>query len=83
MSIHKNWTEENLISNLFTYSDASDTGLASIYKGNGELCKMIKKTNFISETKSSTWCELEAIRCFLQSMKKPLKNKYLKWHPGN
>ena len=73
MSIHKNWTEENLISNLFTYSDASDTGLASIYKGNGELCKMIKKTNFISETKSSTWCELEAVRCFFTVNEKAIE----------
>ena len=56
------------IPHLFIYSDASNTGLASVYKENGKL-NIYKKINFIKETKSSTWTELEAIRYSLDSMK--------------
>lgn len=34
-------------------------------------------------TKSSAWRELEAIRYFLESNKKSLKNKHLKWYTYN
>ena len=68
------------IPHLFIYSDASNTGLASVYKENGKLNMCKKNFNFIEETKSSTWRELEAIRYSLDSMKNLLRNKHVKWH---
>ena len=65
---------------LFIYSDASNTGLASVYKENGKLNMCKKNSNFIEETKSSTWRELEARRYCLDSMKNLLRNKHVKWH---
>ena len=46
------------IPHLFIYADASNTGLASVYKENGKLNMCWKNFNFIEETKSSTWAEL-------------------------
>ena len=40
------------IPHLFIYSDASSTGLASVYKGNGKLNMCKKNFNVIEETKS-------------------------------
>ena len=59
---------------LFIYSDASNTGLALVYKENGKLNMCKKNFNFIEETESSTWKELEAIRYSLDSMKNLLRN---------
>ena len=71
------------IPQLFIYSDASNTGLASVYKENGKLNMCIKNLNFIEETKSSTWREFEAIRFSLDSMKNLLRKKHIKWHTDN
>ena len=71
------------IPHLFIYSDASNTGPASVYKENGKLNMCKKNFNFIEETKSSTWRELEAIRYSLDSMKNLLRNKHVKWHTDN
>ena len=68
---------------LFIYSDASNTGPASVYKENGKLNMCKKNSNFIEETKSSTWRELEARRYSLDSMKNLLRNKHVKWHTDN
>ena len=43
------------ISHLFIYSDANNTGLASVYKENGKSNMCQKNFNFIEETESSTW----------------------------
>ena len=45
------------------------------------MCK--ENFDFIEETKSSTWRELEAIRYSLDSIKDLLRNKHLKWHTDN
>ena len=58
---------------LFIYSDASNTGLASVYKENDKLNICKKNFNFIEETKSSTWRKLEAIRYSVDSMKNLLR----------
>ena len=42
-----------------------------------------KNFNFIGETESSSWRELEAIKCSLDSMKNLLRNKYVKWQIDN
>ena len=42
-----------------------------------------KNFNFIEETKSSTWRELEAVRYSIDSMKRLLRNKQVKWHTDN
>ena len=42
-----------------------------------------KNFNFIGETESSSWRELEAIRYSLNSVKNLLRNKYVKWHTDN
>ena len=42
-----------------------------------------KNFNFIEETKSSTWRELEVIRYSLDSMKNLLRNKHVTWHTDN
>ena len=47
------------IPQLFIYSDPSSTGLALVYKENGKLNMCKKNFNFIEETKSSTWRELQ------------------------
>ena len=63
------------IPHLFIYPDTSNTDLASVYKENCKL-KMCKKNfNFIEETKSCIWKELEAIKHFLDSMKNLLRKK--------
>ena len=62
---------------LFIYSDESNTGLASVYEENGKLNMCKKNFNFIEATKSSTWKELEAIRCFLDSVKSLLSSKHV------
>ena len=66
------------IPHLFIYSDASSTGLASVYKENGKLHTCKKNFNFIEETKSSRCRELEAIRYSLDAMKNLLTNKHVK-----
>ena len=71
------------IAHLFIYSNASNTGLASIYEENGKLNMCKENFNFLEETKSSTWRELEAIRYSLDSIKDLLRNKHLKWHTDN
>ena len=68
------------IPHLFICSDASNTGLSSVYKENSKLNKWKKNFNFIEETKSSTRRELEAIRYSLDSMKNLLRKKHVKWH---
>ena len=68
------------IPHLFICSDASNTGLPSVYKENSKLNKWKKNFNFIEETKSSTWRELEAIRYSLDSVKNLLRKKHIKWH---
>ena len=65
------------------YSDAGSTGLASVYKENSKLHMSKKNFNFVEETKSSTWRELEAVRYSLDSMKNLLRNKHVKWHTDN
>ena len=45
------------------------------------MCK--ENFDFIEETKSSTWRELEAIRYSLDSMKNLLRNKHVKLHTDN
>ena len=45
------------------------------------MCK--ENFNFLEETKSSTWRELEAIRYSLDSMKNLLRSKHVKWHTDN
>ena len=57
-----------ILTQLIIYSNASNTGLALVYKENGQLNICKKIFNFI-EGKSSTWRELEEIRYVLHSMK--------------
>ena len=45
------------------------------------MCK--NNFNFIEETKSSTWRELQAIKYSLDSMKNLLRNKHVKWYTDN
>ena len=45
------------------------------------MCK--KNFNFMEETNSSTWRELEAIRYSLDSAKNLLRNKHVKQHTDN
>ena len=68
---------------LFIYSDASNEGLASVYKEKGKLRICSKNFDSQERQKSSTWREFEAIRYSLVSLKKELRNKSVKWHIDN
>ena len=71
------------IPHLFIYSDASNTGLASVYKETGKLHMCKENFNFTGKTKSSTWREFEAISYSSDSIKNLLRNKHVKWHTDN
>ena len=68
--------------NCFVYSDASNTGCASVITMNKELvCHRTWTEN--ESSKSSTWRELEAINFALVSFKKILNGSYVKWYTDN
>ena len=60
---------EYRIPSLFVYSDASNNGLASVYKDKGKSFLCYKNFNKIEKKQSSTWRELEAIHYSLKPSK--------------
>ena len=71
------------VPSIIFYSDASSSGLASIYKDKGKEKICYKNFSVIEKTKISTWRELEAIRYSLESRKHKLKSKTIFWYTDN
>ena len=74
---------EYKIPSLFVYSDASNNGLASVYKDKGKSFICYKSFDKIEKKQSSTWTELEAIHCSLKSSKDKFKNEVVYWYTDN
>ena len=81
--INKRFIKEYKIPSLLVYSDASNSGLASVYKekGKGNIC--YKSFSNQEKFQSSTWRELEAIRFSLNSSKNKFENKTIFWYTDN
>ena len=82
-SFNKRVIKEYVIPTIFVYSDASNSGLASIYKDKGKDKICYKNFSETEKSKSSTWRELEAIRYSLNSSKVTLQNKTVFWYTDN
>ena len=65
------------------YSDASSSGLGSIYKNKGKDKICHKNFSVVEKTKSSTWRELAAIRYSLESTKYTFQSKTIFWYTDN
>ena len=74
---------EYRIPSLFVYSDASNNGLASVYKDRGKSFICYKNFDKTEKKQSSTWRELEAIHYSLKSSKGRFKNETVYWYTDN
>ena len=74
---------EYRIPSLFVYSDASNNGLASVYKDKGKSLICYKKFDKIEKKQSSTWRKFEAIDYSLKSWKDRFKNEVVYWFTDN
>ena len=74
---------EYKIPSLFVYSDASNNGLAFVYKDKGKSFICYKNFDKIEEKQSSTWRELEAIHYPLKPSKDRFKNEVVYWYNDN
>jgi len=83
IKLNKRAIIENNIPNLFIYSDASDTGIASFFNDKGKINICYKNLDESEKQKSSTWRELEAIRYSLLSCKNNFKNQSVQWYTDN
>ena len=79
-TLNKRLIKEYKIPSLLVYSDASNSGLASVYKEKG---KANKRFSDQEKPQNSTWRELEAIRFSLDSSKNKFKNKTIFWYTDN
>ena len=71
---------EYKILSLFVYSDASNNGLASIYKDKGRSFMCYENFDKIEKKQGSIWRELEAIHYSLKSLKDRFKNEVVYWY---
>ena len=80
---HKRFIKEHKIPPSLVYSDASNSGLASVYKEKGKPNSCYK--SFLDQEKSqnSTWRELEVIQFSLDSSKNKFENKAIFWYTDN
>ena len=74
---------EYKITSLFVYSDASNNGLASVYKDKCKSFICYKNFDKIEKKQSSTWRELEAIHYSLKSLKNRFKNEVVYSYTDN
>ena len=74
---------EYRIPSLFVYSDASNNGLASVYKDRGKSFICHKNFDKTEKKQSSTWRELEALHYSLKSSKGRFKNETVYWYTDN
>ena len=74
---------EYRIPSLFVYSDASNNGLASVYKDRGKSFICYKNFDKTEKKQSSTWRKLEAIHYSLKSSKGRFKNEAVYWYTNN
>ena len=74
---------EYKIPSLFVYSDASNNGLASVYKDKGKSLICYKKFDKIEKKQSSTWRKFEVIHYSLKSWKDRFKNEVVYWFTDN
>ena len=81
--INKRFIKEYKIPSLLVYSDASNSGLASVYKEKGKANICYKSFSDQEKFQSSTWRELEAIRVSLNSSKNKFENKTIFWYTDN
>ena len=81
--INKRFIKEYKIPSLLVYSDASNSGLASVYKQKGKPNVCYKSFSDQEKSESSTWTELEAIRFSLSSCKYKFENKTIFWYTDN
>ena len=81
--INKRFIKEYKIPSLLVYSDASNSGLASVYKEKGKANICYKSFSDQEKFQSSTWRELEAIRFSLSSSKNRFENKTIFWYTDN
>ena len=81
--INKRFIKEYKIPSLLVYSDASNSGLASVYREKGKANICYKSFSDQEKFQSSTWRELEAIRFSLNSSKNKFENKTIFWYTDN
>ena len=67
------------IPRLFAYSDASNEGLASIYKEKDKVKICTKNFNFVQKSESSAWRGVRWNKVFLEYSKNDLRIKPVKW----
>ena len=82
-NLNKKFIREYKTPSFVVYSDASDSGLASIYKEKGKDYVCYKNFSDKEKSLSSTWRELEAIRYSLNCSKEKFKNKIIFWYTDN
>ena len=68
---------------MLVYSDASNSGLASIYNEKGKTNISYESFSDKDKSQSSTWRELEAIRFSLSSSNSKFENKTIFWYTDN
>ena len=71
------------IPSLFVCADASNNGLASVYKDKGKSFICYKNFDKIEKKQNSTWRELEAIHYSVKSSKEKFKNEVVYWYTNN
>ena len=81
--INKRFIKEYKIPSLLVYSDARNSGLASVYKEKGKANICYKSFSDQEKSQSSTWRELKAIRLSLNSSKNKFENKTIFWYTNN
>ena len=81
--INKRFIKEYKIPSLLVYSDASNSGLALVYKEKGKPNICYKSFSDQEKSESSTSRELEAIRFSLNSPKYKFENKAIFWYKYN
>ena len=74
---------ENTEFHLCLFSNASNDGLASVYKDRGKSFICYKNFDKTEKKQSSAWRELEAIHYSLKSSKGRFKNKAVYWYTDN